>query len=201
MVRHWFKVIVLTKHSGLLMWKKLRIEENNIMSFLFLSKFLHHWRFASQYHGRVLGLFSTQFGDLNRKGALPPVFTGRRTALNPCQQWTSIARQTICPGRLQFPPPPPFFFFLSFFFFFFFLRFLLLFFSLKKSFLLRCVRSNARLSSWKAESSHLHSARPLFFSFFCRAGRKDWIIWRAYVEALITGKSQKECDHLKITDS
>ena len=23
---------------------------------------------------------------LNRKGALPPVFTGRRTALNPCQQ-------------------------------------------------------------------------------------------------------------------
>ena len=34
---------------------------------------------------------------LNRKGALPPVFTGRRTALNPCQQRTSIARQTVCP--------------------------------------------------------------------------------------------------------
>ena len=44
---------------------------------------------------------------LNRKGALPPVFTGRRTALNPCQQWTSIAR--------RFPPPPP-----PLFFFFFF---------------------------------------------------------------------------------
>ena len=40
---------------------------------------------------------------LNRKGALPPVFTCRRTALNPCQQWTPIARQTVCPGRLQFP--------------------------------------------------------------------------------------------------
>ena len=34
---------------------------------------------------------------LNRKGALPPVFTCRRTALNPCQQRTSIARQTVCP--------------------------------------------------------------------------------------------------------
>ena len=40
---------------------------------------------------------------LNRKGVLPPVFTGRRTALSPCQQWTSIARQTVCPGRHQFP--------------------------------------------------------------------------------------------------
>ena len=30
---------------------------------------------------------------LNRKGALPPVFSGRRTALNLCQQLTSIARQ------------------------------------------------------------------------------------------------------------
>jgi len=76
-------------------------------------------------------------------------------------------------------------------------------FSLKKSFLLRCVRSNTRLSSWKAESSYLHSARPLFFffSFFGRAGKKDWIIWRACVEALITGKPQKEFHHLKITDS
>ena len=71
----------------------------------------------------------------------------------------------------------------------------------KKSFLLRCVRSNARLRSWKAESSHLHSARPLLFLFFGRAGRKDWIIWRACVEALITGKPQKEFHHLKITDS
>ena len=108
---------------------------------------------------------------LNRKGALPPVFTGRRTALNPCQQWTSIARQTVCPGRLQFPI---FcfvcFFLLLFFFFFLFFVFYLIFYiffpSLKKSFLLRCVRSNARLSLWKAESSHLHSARPLFFFFF-----------------------------------
>ena len=156
---------------------------------------------------------------LNRKGALPPVFTGRRTALNPCQQRTSIARQTVCPGRLQFPIFVFLFlvvvvvfvfvvvivclffvFFSSFFSFRFFFFFLFL--SLKKSFLLRCVRSNARLSSWKAESSHLHSARPLLLLlFFGRAGKKDWIIWRACVEALTTGKPQKEFDHLKITDS
>ena len=48
------------------------------------------------------------------------------------------------------------------------------FFSLNKSFLLRCVRSNTRLSSWKAESSHLHSSRPLFSSsfFFWPCGQK-----------------------------
>ena len=53
---------------------------------------------------------------LNRKGALPPVFSGRRTALNPCQQLTSIARQF------------PFFFFLfSFFLYIFCLVFCFLF--------------------------------------------------------------------------
>ena len=60
---------------------------------------------------------------LNRKGVLPPVFTGRRTALSPCQQWTSIARQTVCPGRHQFP----IFLFVSFFFFFLFVCFVCLF--------------------------------------------------------------------------
>ena len=73
---------------------------------------------------------------LNRKGALPPIFTGRRTVLNPCQQWTSIARQTVCPGRLQFP----IFLFVSccclfccFFFFSFFIFLYIYFFSLWRS--------------------------------------------------------------------
>ena len=67
----------------------------------------------------------------------------------------------------------------SFLFSFFYLYiYIYIFLSLKKSFLLRCVRSNARLSSWKAESSHLHSACPPFFLLFVcllavRAKRTD----------------------------
>ena len=89
----------------------------------------------------------------------------------------TIARQTVCPGRLQFP----IFLFVSscccclfccFFFFRFILYIFFFFLSLKKSFLLRCVRSNARLSSWKAESSHLHSARTFFL---CREKRLNYL--------------------------
>ena len=140
---------------------------------------------------------------LNRKGALPPVFSGRRTALNPCQQWTSIAP--------QFP-----FLFLFLFFVFcsccVFVDFVVCFVVVVFSFFLS-------LSLWRSLSLsitgfpglfclpiciqrvHFFSSSFFFFFFFGRAGRKDWIIWRACVEALITGKPQKEFHHLKITDS
>ena len=140
---------------------------------------------------------------LNRKGALPPVFTGRRTALNPCQQLTSIARQFpffVCLKKKKL-----FCFFVLFLVLVVLLLFLVVFFVFFFSFSLSlCVKKSFfeyNWVSWPVLPSHLHSARPLFFFFFGCAGRKDWIIWRACVEALITGKPQKEFHHLKITDS
>ena len=92
------------------------------------------------------------------------------------------------------------------FFFFFFFRFILyiiIFFSLlslSEEVFLTAVcafeRQTKFVKSW---------VFPFAFSastfFLCRAGKKDWINWRACVEALITGKPQNEFHHLKITDS
>ena len=132
---------------------------------------------------------------LNRKGALPPVFTGRRTALNPYQQWTSIARQTVCPGRLQFP--------IFLFLFLVVVGVVFLFFSLSEEVFLTAVcafeRQTKFVKSWVFPFAF--SASTFCLIFFFRAGKKDWIIWRACVEALITGKPQKEFHHRKITDS
>ena len=80
------------------------------------------WQFRFRRAGilQMTNELKEELEYLNRKGALPPVFTGRRTAQNPCQQWTSIARQTVCPGRLQFP-------IVLFCFFLFFVLFVCLF--------------------------------------------------------------------------
>ena len=83
----------------------------------------------------------------------------------------TIARQTVCPGRLQFP----------IFIYIFFL-------SLKKSFLLRCVRSNARLSSWKAVFPFAFSASTFFFFLFWPCGQKR----PNYLTRMRRGSSNKE---------
>ena len=64
-----------------------------------------------------------------------------------------------------------FVFFFLFLFSFFKIYLYIIFFSLKKSFLLRCVRSNARLSSWKAEFPFAFSAST-FFLLFLPCGQK-----------------------------
>ena len=79
-----------------------------------------------------------------------------------------------------------FYFFVFFYFLFIYIFSLSL--SLKKSFLLRCVRSNARLSSWKAESSHLYSACPSFFCFCWPYGQKRLI----YLTRMRRGSNNRE---------
>ena len=118
---------------------------------------------------------------LNRKGALPPVFTGRRTALNPCQQWTSIARQTVCPGRLQFPIYLFFiifclfvcFFLLLFFIFFYFLFIFLFVFS----FLFFSPFFFSSLSLWRSLFS-CHSAFHELSLVFERTHRSCFLFLR-----------------------
>ena len=44
------------------------------------------WKFRFRRAGKMTNELKEELEHLNRKGALPPVFTGRRTALNPCQQ-------------------------------------------------------------------------------------------------------------------
>ena len=88
--------------------------------------------------------------------------------------------------------------------FFLFFLFILCFLSLSEEVFLTAVSAFERqtkfVKSWVFPFAF--SVSPFFlFSFVGHAGKKDWFIWRACVEALITGKPQKEFHHLKITDS
>ena len=117
---------------------------------------------------------------LNRKGAHPPVFTGRRTALNPCQQLTSIARQTVCPRRLQFPIFCLFvssccccfvIVFLCCCFSLFFVLFLFFVFSPKKSFFMSLSFSQ----TWSGVQTHTLQLLP-FLAISCNNWPFCWLV-------------------------
>ena len=128
------------------------------------------WQFRFRRAGilQMTNELKEELEHLNRKGALPPVFTGRRTALNPCQQLTSTARQTVCPGRLQFP------IFLFCFFLFFVLFcccFLFLFSSLKKSFFMSLSFSR----TWSGVRTHTPRLLP-FLAISCHNWPFCWLV-------------------------